>query len=298
MKERLVWKSLICATALLFLAAGSSPAEKTEPAPSRRFEFTYVATIPAPAPGAQTVRLWIPLPQSSKYQDISNLRIVSPVPYSVEKKAEYGNEMLYVDIPAAKAAAGGEVRMTVDVTRREHRVALSSAPATEPPAAQDSAELQRFLQPDRLVPINGIIAQLSAKTTQGISDPLAKARAIYDYVIANMRYDKSGTGWETAMPCGPATPSTATALIFIRSSSAWPAPPGFPRASRLGFRCRRTRTMARSPAITAGLNSTCSPTDGFPSMRPKRGSIPTKRITFSARMTPIASSSRWAATLF
>ncbi len=28
-----------------------------------------------------------------------------------------------------------------------------------------------------------------------MQDPLAKARAIYDYVIATMRYDKSGTGW-------------------------------------------------------------------------------------------------------
>jgi transglutaminase-like putative cysteine protease len=31
--------------------------------------------------------------------------------------------------------------------------------------------------------------------TQGLTDSLAKARAIYNYVLANMRYDKSGTGW-------------------------------------------------------------------------------------------------------
>jgi transglutaminase-like putative cysteine protease len=45
------------------------------------------------------------------------------------------------------------------------------------------------------VPLDGVIAELSAQETRGIQDPLEKARAIYNYVIATMRYDKSGTGW-------------------------------------------------------------------------------------------------------
>jgi transglutaminase-like putative cysteine protease len=55
--------------------------------------------------------------------------------------------------------------------------------------------LRRFLEPDRRVPLQGIIAELSAQETRGIQQPLAKSRAIYDYVISTMRYDKSGTGW-------------------------------------------------------------------------------------------------------
>jgi transglutaminase-like putative cysteine protease len=58
-----------------------------------------------------------------------------------------------------------------------------------------SPSLQHFLQTDQRVLLQGIIAELSAQETRGIQDPLAKARAIYDYVIATMRYDKSGTGW-------------------------------------------------------------------------------------------------------
>jgi transglutaminase-like putative cysteine protease len=46
-----------------------------------------------------------------------------------------------------------------------------------------------------MIPLNGIISQLSEQTTTGITDPLAKARAIYEYVVSHMRYDKSGTGW-------------------------------------------------------------------------------------------------------
>jgi transglutaminase-like putative cysteine protease len=36
---------------------------------------------------------------------------------------------------------------------------------------------------------------LAAKVTEGQNSTLEKARAIYDYVFANMKYDKSGTGW-------------------------------------------------------------------------------------------------------
>jgi transglutaminase-like putative cysteine protease len=101
---------------------------------------------------------------------------------------------LYIDVPAAKITEPAEVRVSFDATRREHRVALDGHAATtqsDPPPP----DLQRFLEPDRRVPIQGVIADLSAQQTRGLQDPLAKARAIYEFVIATMRYDKSGTGW-------------------------------------------------------------------------------------------------------
>ncbi len=39
------------------------------------------------------------------------------------------------------------------------------------------------------------IREVSAEVTAGKITDLAKARATYDYVLANMKYDKSGTGW-------------------------------------------------------------------------------------------------------
>jgi transglutaminase-like putative cysteine protease len=69
----------------------------------------------------------------------------------------------------------------------------------DPPSAAaggpSAVQLAQWLKPDRLVPIDGLIGELSRKQTQGLADPLAKARAIYDYVEATMRYDKTGTGW-------------------------------------------------------------------------------------------------------
>jgi transglutaminase-like putative cysteine protease len=80
-----------------------------------------------------------------------------------------------------------------DVVRHE-RVALNRPPH---PVAVSRTNKQRpeDLQPDALVPITGVPADLAVKVTEGKVQPLDKARAIYDYVFTTMRYDKTGTGW-------------------------------------------------------------------------------------------------------
>ena len=164
-------------------------------APVRNFESTYLARIPALPSSSKTLAVWIPLPQSDPYQTIRDLKIESPFPYTTHRDLEYGNEYLYVQVPAGRVSSLEEVRLSFQVTRKEHRVDFDAHPANAPSAGADPPSLQRFLQPDRRVPLQGVIADLSAQETRGIQDPLEKARAIYDYVIATMRYDKSGTGW-------------------------------------------------------------------------------------------------------
>jgi transglutaminase-like putative cysteine protease len=161
---------------------------------ARTFEFTYLTKIPSLPADAKVSRIWIPLPQSDSYQTIGDLEIRSPFPYTTHRDVEYGNEYAYLEVPANKVSRPAEVRVTFHATRREHRVALGANSRAADRRAE-AGELQRFLQPDRRVPLTGTVAELSAQQTQGIQDPLAKGRAIYDYVIATMRYDKSGTGW-------------------------------------------------------------------------------------------------------
>jgi transglutaminase-like putative cysteine protease len=81
-----------------------------------------------------------------------------------------------------------------DVTRHE-RVALGPTAPHLVTASLSSTEKQRDLQPDVFVPVTGLPADLAAKVTEGMTQPLEKARAIYDYVFTTMRYDKTGTGW-------------------------------------------------------------------------------------------------------
>jgi len=178
--------------AILCVAASVPPRTRVS---ERTFEFTYLTKIPASPVGAKTLRVWIPVPQSDPYQAIGGLQIQSPFPYVKHREAEYGNEYLYLQFPAAQVRSPEEVHISFQVTRQEHRVELEARPATAQSGAVDSPGLQRFLGPDRRVPVQGVIAELAAQETHGLQDPLEKARAIYNYVIATMRYDKSGTGW-------------------------------------------------------------------------------------------------------
>lgn len=169
-------------------------ARQNQPA-TRRFEFTYTTRIPAAPAGRAKLRVWIPLPVSDAEQEISQLRIESPVPYVLHQDPEYHNHYAYLELGTQEHRAPLEVRLHFQALRREHRVALTPATGTARAAEPTPAELARFLQPDRLVPIDGLIAALAAQETRGLTRPLDKARAIYNYVVSTMRYEKSGQGW-------------------------------------------------------------------------------------------------------
>jgi hypothetical protein len=76
-----------------------------------------------------------------------------------------------------------------DVERREHLAATSVSSGSSP------EELERFLRPDRLVPVTGKPAQIAAEQVRPGMTAFEKARALYDYTFNNMRYDKTGSGW-------------------------------------------------------------------------------------------------------
>lgn len=191
MNSRLV--SVFAVALVLTAAALPIPGRRAGAIPQRDFEFTYQTKIPPAPKDSKISRVWIPIPRSDANQTISNLKVDTTLKYVRGAEREYGNEYLFLDIPAEKAGQTNEVQLGFRVTRREHQVAL----ATQPVSAKSSTrmELQRYLQADRRVPLDGVIAELSAQQTNGIQDPLAKARAVYDYVLATMRYDKTGTGW-------------------------------------------------------------------------------------------------------
>jgi len=185
---------IVCAfaVAIVFLANRSGTTVAAAAIPARSFEFSYQVHVPVNPEAAGSLRLWIPLPQADGYQDIRDLRVESPVHYAQGRESEYGNLFVEFTPTPQQAAAGFDVTLHFTATRREHLVplTLSAYPATKP-----DPMLQRYLQPDRLVPLNGTIAELAKEHTAGAATPIEKARQIYNYVVATMRYDKSGEGW-------------------------------------------------------------------------------------------------------
>ena len=198
-KTVFVFSLLLLASAALLSA---SPPHRTKfavassPA-SRKFSFTYQVHIPANKDAHGKFLLWLPLPQDDAYQKIEDLRIESPVSYTEGHDPEYNNPFALFRATPAQLASGFDVSIRFVVTRFEHKVDLvnvsdSSASAAKPPSP---AMLQRYLEPDKLVPLNGVIAELAKEQTAGDTTDMAKARHIYDYVVSTMHYDKSGDGW-------------------------------------------------------------------------------------------------------
>jgi transglutaminase-like putative cysteine protease len=186
----------------LLLAVGRVPQAKTasrsdspvEPA-SRSFEFTYQVHFPATANPGGAVRIWLPLPQDDGYQNVHSLHIDSPVKYAQLEDREYKNRIALFKPTPQQAAAGFDVTVRFVATRREHKVALNEVALKSSSALPGDPMLQRYLEPDQLVPLNGTIAELAKEHTSPDMTPLQKGRSIYEYVVATMRYDKSGEGW-------------------------------------------------------------------------------------------------------
>src|SRR5271167_597291 len=158
---------------------------------SRHFTFHYDFTVKN-LPAGKKVRIWIPAARSDAYQEVRIVSTKGNLPVRKTRESKYGNEIYFAE---TRSATQPELHFDVeyDVVRHE-RAALNPAPHLVA-ASLTSKERQENLQPDALVPITGVPADLAATVTQGMATPLDKARAIYDYVFTTLRYDKTGTGW-------------------------------------------------------------------------------------------------------
>ncbi len=177
----------VCLLLSLFLLSYSAFTQE-----SRHLTFHYAFTVKN-LPAGKKVRIWIPAAQSDAYQQVKAVSAKGDLPLKKTSDSKYGNEMYYAE---AAGTTQPELHFEVeyDVVRRE-RTALAESGGKLVSASLAKKERQQYLQPNALVPVTGLPADLAANVTQGKSGDLDKARAIYDYVFTTMRYDKTGTGW-------------------------------------------------------------------------------------------------------
>lgn len=161
--------------------------------PSRHFIFHYSFTVKNVSPG-QSVRVWIPIARSTEFQSVRVVSESADLSLKRTREKEYGNETFYAEVAKATQSEY-QFAIDYDVVRREQKVLVDGKPLGGGPHDKAHVQLARFLQPDKLVPITGVPAQLAAEQTKGATTHLDKARTIYDYVFRTMKYDKTGTGW-------------------------------------------------------------------------------------------------------
>lgn len=146
---------------------------------SDEFEFVYKVKLPEIKGEA---RLWIPLAKTDAFQTVTNESATIPIKWEKVQDRDYGNDICVLRPEAADS--GKTIEFRYRVVRKEK--GAYSANGGDP---------ARFLRPEKLVPVNETFKTLAETATAGKHGEMERARALYDSVLARMRYDKSGTGW-------------------------------------------------------------------------------------------------------
>ncbi|MBI4549606.1 MAG: transglutaminase domain-containing protein [Candidatus Omnitrophica bacterium] len=180
--------------ALAFLVA--APVSRGEtPAAETRFNFIYQVRIDSIPPGAGEIKIWVPLARSDDYQKILNLEVLSPVEYEIHEDPDYGNKILFLKLERPRTETlTFDIRYNVEV-RGEKRTFSDLSQRRHEDGAAGPGKKELFLASQSLLVIDGRIKEIAADVTRGKNTDLEKAKAIYDYVIQTMKYDKSGQGW-------------------------------------------------------------------------------------------------------
>jgi transglutaminase-like putative cysteine protease len=171
----------------LLLLVSLAPAQET-----RHFAFQYRFTVKN-VPAGQRLRVWIPAAHSDEFQEVKVVSATGDLGWRRTHESRFGNEMYYAETGKAWRT-DFSFEIVYDVIRHE-RLTLGAARPRLAEVQLKDRDRKEYLQPDKLVPVTGLPADLALKVTQDKTTPLDKARAIYDYVFTTMRYDKTGTGW-------------------------------------------------------------------------------------------------------
>jgi hypothetical protein len=142
-----------------------------------KFEFHYEVTLPEITASA---KMWIPVPQSDRFQTIELLAIEAPVEHQILVEKNYGNSILYMEL--SPEHSGQQLEHVYDVERQEKN------------PYEENSSPTRYLDASLLMPV-GYRFQTLADSIIGSKrkgGAIMQARALYDYIIDNMRYIKAG----------------------------------------------------------------------------------------------------------
>ena len=173
-------------------SAKAQTQSESQPAKVREVDFTYHTEFTGISPKAHRVEAWIPLPREDRFQQVSGLRLNSPAHVEVVNQPIGGNRLAHL---VATAPSSGSIPVTIRFKVRRVEESADTEKAQAKIKEPTGGSFDSYLGPDRLVPIDGQIKLVSAKVGDPEGSSYQQARAIYDYVIANMSYDKSGNGW-------------------------------------------------------------------------------------------------------
>lgn len=142
------------------------------------FEFRYSVRLPEIT---EPARIWVPVATSDRFQTIEITGLKTPVEQKMLKDGRFGNTILYLEL--GPEDSGELVEIIYDVERKEKGPYQESSPIPE-----------FFRSSTPLMPTGGrfsdIVYEVLVEKQQ--ESHLVQSRALYDYIIDNVRYAKQG----------------------------------------------------------------------------------------------------------
>jgi transglutaminase-like putative cysteine protease len=174
---------------LLVAAVLATTLARADESATRTFKLEGTVTVKS---DARPAALWVPLPLT-----IPGVESVSKLEVSAEGGTLTKSDGSFAHATSTEKGKPLVLRFSAVIERREVRTTadLTALPATEL-SAQEKTELAKWLEPEKSNPWDDELKKLAASLAPGEKRLAKIARAAFDHVLANMKYDKpAGKGW-------------------------------------------------------------------------------------------------------
>lgn len=180
--KRRSWVNFFMALAVILSPAAHCLAVNSLPR-ARMFSIEESISLRNFPQDAKQIQLWVPYPVNDAWQVVDDFKLEGPFISQTITDKEYGNRILYLRGNGKRLSGDNlKIKILFKVQRKEYGISdIELSPGRS---------LERFLKPDKLVPVNGEIKKLAQKIIQGKGGDLEKVRAIYDYIIDELTYAK------------------------------------------------------------------------------------------------------------
>jgi transglutaminase-like putative cysteine protease len=177
------------------LATGLPPATRRALAstPTAKWRTFEVVTRVEPSAPSGVTRAWIPVPlmgETDYFKRGGDTWKGNGAVMRLERDPKYDAGFVYAEWPGSEKAP--VIEITSKFATRDRHYDLSKPSASAP--KEDPAVLRKYLEPTTLIPTDGIVLETSQQIVKGHGTELARAKAIYDWVVDNTFRDPKVKG--------------------------------------------------------------------------------------------------------
>ena len=179
-RRHLLKRSALAAAAPLLPLSAFAQERRFAPAPGAWRTFDLVTTVSVPE-ALGTTKLWLPLPdvESDWQKPVENSWTGNATTVRIAADPARGVRMLYAEF--APTAGAPTLTLTSRLQTRSRAIDWNERRRVD----EDPALLRANLAPTLLLPTDGIVRKTALEATRGARSDVDKARALYEWVIAN-----------------------------------------------------------------------------------------------------------------